>query len=157
MGFARIEGSPTGTRGESRDGDSRNGDKQIGGPPGGGVLRGVNLRSDGETRGDGARGKKASGLLMVEGVLYLWARNAGNSQLAWSTDHAKTWTWANWKFTQSFGAPTFLNFGRNYGNSRDDFVYVFSHDSDNAYEAADSMVLARVPRHRLDLGRVPGP
>ncbi|MDP7304428.1 MAG: hypothetical protein QGG09_15085, partial [Pirellulaceae bacterium] len=82
-------------------------------------------------------------------VLYLWARNAGNSQLAWSTDHAKTWTWADWKFTTSFGAPTFLNFGRNYSNARDNFVYVFSHDSGSAYQAADRMVLARVRQDRI--------
>ena len=28
-------------------------------------------------------------MLMVGGVLYLWVRNAGNSRLAWSSDHAK--------------------------------------------------------------------
>jgi hypothetical protein len=33
---------------------------------------------------------------MVDGVLYLWARNAmPGSQLAWSSDHAKTWTWSS--------------------------------------------------------------
>ena len=44
----------------------------------------------------------------------------------------------------SFGCPTFLNFGRNYAGGRDDFVYVYSHDADSAYEPADRMVLARV-------------
>lgn len=102
-----------------------------------------------EQKGDGARGKKASGLLMVDGVLYLWARNVGNSQLAWSTDHGGTWTWADWKLTTSFGCPTFLNFGRNYEGARDDFVYVYSHDADSAYQRADRMVLARVPKNRL--------
>ena len=64
------------------------------------ALRGVNIRSATvEQKGDGTDGKKASGMLMVDGVLYLWARNAGNSQLAWSTDHGQTWTWADWKFT----------------------------------------------------------
>jgi len=102
-----------------------------------------------EQKGDGARGKKASGLLMVDGVLYLWARNAGNAQLAWSADHGATWTWADWKLTTSFGCPTFLNFGRNYDGARDEFVYVYSHDADSAYQRADRMVLARAPKHRL--------
>jgi len=110
----------------------------------------VNLRSPSiETRGDGASGKKASGILMVDGTLYLLARNAGNSQLAWSTDRGATWTWGEWKFTKSFGCPTFLNFGRNYAGARDEFVYVYSHDNDSAYKPADRMLLARVSKTRI--------
>lgn len=121
LGLARISGSPP-------------------------DFRGVNLRSPtGEQRGDGESGRKASGMLMVDGVLYLWARNAGNSQLAWSGDRGRTWTWSDWRFTTSFGFPTFLNFGRNYAGARDGYVYVYSHDHDSAYEAADRMILARVP------------
>ena len=109
-----------------------------------------NLRAPSlEQKGGGARGKKASGLLMVEGILYLWARNAGNSQLASSTDHGGTWTWADWRLSTSFGCPTFLNFGRNYEGARDEFVYICSHDSDSAYRRADRMVLARVPKNRI--------
>jgi CubicO group peptidase (beta-lactamase class C family) len=119
----------------------------LGDPP---DFRGVNVRSaSGEQKGDGRAGKKASGILMVDGVLYLWARNAGNSQLAWSADHCQTWTWADWKFTESFGCPTFLNFGRNYAGARDEFVYVYSPDADGAYDPADRMVLARVPKARV--------
>ena len=109
-----------------------------------------NLRAPSlEQKGDGARGKKASGLLMIDGVLYLWARNAGNAQLAWSADHGATWSWADWKLTTSFGCPAFLNFGRNYAGARDEFVYVYSHDSDSAYQRADRMVLARAAKNRL--------
>ena len=113
-------------------------------------LAAENLRAPSlETKGGGASGKKASGLLMVDGVLYLWARNAGNSQLVWSADHGGTWTWPDWKLTTSFGCPTFLNFGRNYEGARDEFVYIYSQDSDSAYRRADRMVLARVPKNRL--------
>jgi hypothetical protein len=113
-------------------------------------FTGKNLRStSAEAKGEGAAGRKASGLLMVNGVLYLWARNVGNAQLAWSADHGATWTWSDWRFTNSFGCPTFLNFGRNYAGARDGFVYVYSHDSDSAYTPADRMVLARVPKTRL--------
>jgi CubicO group peptidase (beta-lactamase class C family) len=111
---------------------------------------GVNLRTPtGETHGDGPKGKKASGILCVDGVQYLLIRNAGNAQLGWSDDHGKTWTWADWKFTTSFGCPTFLNFGKNYTGARDHFVYLYSLDSDSAYEPADRMVLARVPKDQL--------
>lgn len=125
MGFARVSGGPE-------------------------DFTGANVRSpSGEDLGDGKRGKKASGMLMVDGVLYMWVRNAANSQLAWSTDDANAWTWADWRFTTSFGCPTFLNFGKAYAGARDDYVYVYSHDSDTAYEPADRMVLARVPKTRV--------
>lgn len=111
---------------------------------------GVNIRSEsGENVGMGPRGRKASGMLSLDGVLYMWARNAGNAQLAWSTDHARNWTWADWRFTTSFGYPTFLNYGQDYAGARDEHVYVYSHDADSAYEPADAMVLARVPRDRI--------
>lgn len=113
-------------------------------------FQAVNVRSpSGETRGEGAKGRKASGLLCVDGVPFLWARNAGNAQLAWSADRGTTWTWADWKFTNSFGCPTFLNFGRDYSGACDGFVYVYSHDAGRAYERADRMVLARVPKNRI--------
>jgi hypothetical protein len=82
-------------------------------------------------------------------VLYLWARNSTNSQLAWSEDHGATWHWADWRFTNSFGCPTFLNFGRNYAGALDTFVYVLSPDSQSAYAVVDRLVLARVPRSQI--------
>lgn len=121
--------------------------KVLGSPPN---ITGINIRSASiEQSGDGEAGKKAGGILMVDGVLYLWARNAANSQLAWSADHGAIWAWADWKFSASFGCPTFLNFGRNYAGARDRFVYIYSPDSDSAYAPADRMVLARVPVDRM--------
>ncbi len=125
MGLARITGTPD-------DFQAQN-------------LRAASL----ETVGDGPRGKKASGMLMLDGVLYLLARNAGNSQLAWSSDHGHTWTWTDWKFTDSFGCPAFLNFGKNYAGARDEYVYLYSHDNDSAYRPADRIVMARAPKNRL--------
>jgi hypothetical protein len=125
LGIARVEGGPD-------------------------HFTGVNIRAPTvENTLSGKAGRKASGMLMVDGVLYLWARNAGNSQLAWSADHGKTWEWAEWKFTTGFGCPTFLNFGKNYTGARDEFVYVYSPDADSAYQPADRMVLARVPKGRV--------
>jgi CubicO group peptidase (beta-lactamase class C family) len=125
LGFARVKGSPM-------------------------QIAGENIRStSGEQKGEGPSGRKASGLLMIDGTLFMWVRNAGNSQLAWSADQAKTWTWSDWKFTESFGCPTFLNFGRDYAGARDEFVYVYSPDTNTAYEPADRLVLARVPKNHL--------
>ncbi len=125
LGFARVEGSPA-------------------------DFVGINIRShSGEQKGAGKSGVKASGLVIVDGVLFMSARNAGNSRLAWSADHARTWEWSDWTFTSGFGCPTFLNFGRDYAAARDDYVYVYSHDSASAYEPADGMVLARVPKTRI--------
>ncbi len=125
VGFAKIIGSPT-------------------------DFQGVNIRTQsGERLGDGKKGPKASGMLMVDGVLYMLARNTGNSQLVWSKDYGKTWTWCDWKFTTSFGYPTFLNFGKNYVGARDEYVYIYSNDNDSAYLPADRMVMARVPRGKI--------
>jgi len=121
--------------------------KVTGSPP---DFHGVNLNAPtAEAAGDGKKGRKACGIVMVDSVLYLLVRNVGNSQLGWSTDHGATWTWADWKFTESFGCPSFVNFGKNYSGARDQFVYVCSQDSNTAYDRADRMVLARVPKDRI--------
>lgn len=114
------------------------------------AFTGINIRSmSGERVGQGQYGVKASGILMVDGVLYMLVRNAGNSRLAWSTDHGVSWRWAEWRFEESFGAPSFLNFGRDYSGARDEYVYVFSHDADSAYLSGDSTVLMRAYRSDL--------
>jgi CubicO group peptidase (beta-lactamase class C family) len=124
LGLARVEGDPL-------------------------DFRGVNLRSDSAERtGDGAKGPKASGMLMVDGVLYMWVRNTNNATLAWSADHGTTWTWG-FKFDQTFGCPAFLNFGKNYAGAADDYVYIYSQDGPSAYEPYDGVVLARVPKDRV--------
>jgi CubicO group peptidase (beta-lactamase class C family) len=124
LGFARIDGGPS-------------------------DFRGVNIRSaTGERTGDGRAGEKASGMTMVDGVLYMWVRNAGNAQLAWSTDHARTWRWG-FKLSESFGSPAFVNYGRNYAGAPDEFVYSFSQDGPSAYESSDGVVLARAPRSHV--------
>lgn len=124
LGFGRVSGTPQ-------------------------TASGTNIRSaTGEMTGDGRAGKKASGMLMVAGVLYMWVRNANNDgtacQLAWSDDHAQTWTWSAWKFNE-FGHCVFLNFGQNYSGARDGYVYMYSPDGSSAYTGADRMILTRVP------------
>ncbi len=121
--------------------------KVSGNPP---AVKGTNIRSmTGEKVGQGKFGEKASGMLMVNGVLYMLIRNAQNSSLMWSENYGKDWEHADWKFDISFGYPTFLNFGRNYEDARDNFVYIYSHDESSAYNNSDKFILARVPKNQI--------
>ncbi len=124
--------------------------KIIGNPPN---VKGTNIPSPDVQIGNGSKGKKASGMLAVDGVLYMWVRNVEygtgrQSQLAWSADYAKNWAWSKWKF-EELGYPCFLNFGKNYEGARDDYVYVYSPNTPSAYIETDEVVLARVPRTRI--------
>lgn len=71
------------------------------------------------------------------------------SLLLWSNDYGRNWSWADWTFETSFGCPTFLNFGQHYDGARDEFVYIYSPDAPTAYQLADGMVMARVPKDQL--------
>lgn len=113
----------------------------------------MNVRSSSlEQTGDGASGRKASGLLSLDGQFYLWARNAGASQIAWSDDEGASWTWADWKFETRFGCPTFVNYGKNYAGNNDGYVHIVSQDAKDAYTPSDQFILARVEKHEI-LGR----
>jgi hypothetical protein len=115
-------------------------------------FQGVNVRSAAEQLGDGRQGKKGWGILSVDGMLYLWLghadRRGSSAQLAWSSDHAKTWTFADWQFAE-FGLMGFVNFGRGYAGARDEYVYAYSHDGPRADTPADRFSLMRVPKSRI--------
>jgi hypothetical protein len=105
--------------------------------------------------GWGQDGVKASGLLMVDDVLYLFVRNYvvdddwHHSRLAWSTDRGRTWTWADWHFAETFGCPEFVQFGPNYADARDGYVYAVSQAGNSAYAFDPDIVMARVPREHV--------
>jgi len=124
--------------------------KIAGSPPN---VTGQNIVSaTGHKTSGGPEGRKASGLLMVDGVLYMWVRNlkkdGTGSSLAWSKDHARTWTWADWSFPE-IGYPVWMNAERNYEAAQDDFAYVYSPDTASAYKTSDHLVLARVPKDQI--------
>jgi hypothetical protein len=59
-------------------------------------FEGSNIRAPtAEHEHYGADGPKASGMLSVNGVLYLWVRNVGNNRLGWSGDRGRAWAWAD--------------------------------------------------------------
>lgn len=113
-------------------------------------LTGTNIRTPSADRvGQGPAGAKASGMIMIDGKLYMWVRNVNNARLACSTDHGKTWIWADWKFDVSFGCPNFINYGKNNAGAKDNYVYIYSVDDASAYKYADRMVLARVRKNNI--------
>lgn len=151
------------------DGDGFDGKKRrlslgfariVGDPP---QHRAEDFASDADTpMGGGNKAIKASGLLMVDDVLYMFVRNYRppdsddftNARLAWSTDRGATWTWADWHFADTFGCPEFVQYGKNYEGARDDWIYIVSQANDSAYGFSPDIVLARVPKTRVpDRGR----
>jgi hypothetical protein len=127
----------------------------LGDPP---DFRGEDFASDADTpEGGGPKGIKTSGLLMVDGVLYMFVRNYKppgsddftNSRLARSADRGERWTWADWHFSETFGCPEFVQFGRNYEGARDDYVYIVSQANDSAYDYSPDIVMARVPKNKV--------
>jgi len=127
----------------------------VGGPEG---FLGENIRAtSGETEGDGLAGPKASGMVAIDGVLYMWVRNTGNATLVSSADGGVNWE-GGFRMETSFGCPAFLNFGRDYAGAAsrssasalcDGYVYTYSPDGPSAYEPYDSLVLARVPKELM--------
>ncbi|MEJ1971794.1 MAG: hypothetical protein WDM96_04660 [Lacunisphaera sp.] len=125
LGFARVTGGP-------------------------GDFHGTNLATtSGDFTGDGRAGRKASGILMVDGVLYVLARNLDNAQLGWSRDRGVTWTWADWKIHDELWLSDLPEFWPELRRGARRLCLSYSLDRDGAYEAADRMVLARVPKDRL--------
>ncbi len=133
LGFARIYGDPP-------------------------VFRGEDFATNVDTpEGGGSSGIKASGLLMVDGVLYMFVRNYKppgsddftNARLAWSLDRGQHWTWADWHFADTFGCPEFVQFGPNYEGARDEYVYIVSQANDSAYGYSPDIVMARTPKNRV--------
>jgi len=113
-------------------------------------------------------GGKVGSILSVDGVLYgicgIWpGKNSLKtwssphvSRLIWSRDLGATWEQADWTFAEGastdFGIVSFLNFGRDYAEARDEFVYLYFTDSWWAWKTSAAPVdsfLARVPKGQM--------
>jgi Domain of unknown function (DUF4185) len=110
--------------------------------------------------------RKPTGLICVEGVLYLFYQNlaasaSGNefneapvASLSWSADYGQTWRshdepmFTDHVFTTGF----FLDYGKCNAHARDEYVYVYGLDfnwrSAPGFKQTD-LFLARVPKDRL--------
>lgn len=133
LGFAKIFGDPPNHRAEDLVSDA---DALMGGGP---------------------SGIKSSGMLMVDKILYMFVRNYKpansddytNSRLAWSSNLGVNWTWADWHFSDTFGCPEFVQFGKSYQQARDEYVYIVSQDNDNAYKFSPDIVMLRVSKDKV--------
>ena len=111
----------------------------------------TNIRSSAENTAYGPKDRKGSGMLAVDGVLYLLVRNDNkngrHSRIGWSTDGGRTFAWCKWNFKQ-LGHPTFVNYGKDYeGGGK--YVYLWSNDHPSAYASSDHFVLARVAAKQI--------
>ncbi|MEX0621393.1 MAG: PA14 domain-containing protein [Candidatus Woykebacteria bacterium] len=129
--------------------------KIIGNTGASGAWSGQDINSSIEEPGpNGSCGRKASGLIQVDGKFYVAVRNAdGNcsgtgSILAESTNGGTNWTYASWKFSE-FGYLLFMNMGQNYNKAKDNYVYLYSPDERSAYKVANNLALMRVPKDQI--------
>jgi hypothetical protein len=125
-----LWGDGGGFGGDNRIGRVAMGVTRIEGPPE--SYRGVNVNS-----GTGAEiatsfqgNGKSIGILSLGGKLYSWVnmenRDAPDHKLAWSDDYGATWEFSEWSFDSEIFTPaTFLNFGKDYSGSRDNYVYIY--------------------------------
>lgn len=114
---------------------------------------------------DGLASWKADGLTSVDGVLYMgvsqhsWAGHFGDfvqrtfeGSIVKSADHGVTWSpkpvsgrgmfpWV------SFSTPFFVQFGKDYQDAIDDYVYAVSNDG--TWNNGNFMTLRRCPRNRI--------
>ena len=113
--------------------------------------------------GWGGNGPKPTGMICVDGVLYLAFQNmlrtrkppfsvlsqhGSDAQIIYSNN--KGWFWvpalqniASPMFPgHKFGGPAFVNFGRNNANARDSYVYAVSSDQ---WDNGSNLRLGRVP------------
>jgi len=117
--------------------------------------------------GNGGDGPKPSGMISVDGVLYLAFQNllgkkppvhgtrsqhGSDASIVASKDYGQTWN-PEIKDLKApmfpgalFGGPAFINFGRNNEDARDGFVYAVSTDQ---WDNGSHLRLGRVPKERI--------
>ena len=144
--------------GETRDGLDV---EKFSGGPADYKIEKINPMND--YRGWGGDGPKPSGMICVEGVLYLAFQNmlrtrkppfslrsqhGSDAQIVYSTNKGKFWVPTLGNIVapmfagHKFGGPAFVNFGPNNANSRDGFVYAASSDQ---WDNGSNLRLGRVP------------
>ena len=113
--------------------------------------------------GWGGDGPKPSGMICVDGVLYfsfqnmlrtrvppfsLLSQHGSDAQIVYSTNKGHFWvptlgTISTPMFAgHKFGGPSFVNFGQNNANARDNYVYAVSSDQ---WDNGSNLRLGRVP------------
>ncbi len=129
------------------------------------IITRVNPMSD--YRGNGGEGQKPSGMISIDGVLFLAFQNlegkkptphlstsqhGSDAAITASRDHGKTWSPAIKDMKAPmfpgpmFGGPAFVNFGRDNAGARDGYVYAVSTDQ---WDNGSHLRLGRVSTDRI--------
>jgi hypothetical protein len=117
--------------------------------------------------GEGGGGEKPTGMISVNGVLYLAfqnllgkkppehghdSQNGTDASVVASRDHGKTWTPSIKDIKKPmfpgavFGGPAFVNTGRDNADAPDKYVYAISTDQ---WDNGSALRVARVPSDRI--------
>jgi len=117
--------------------------------------------------GNGGEGPKPTGMICVDGVLYLAFQNllgkkppvhgsksqhGSDAAIVSSHDHGQTWQPSIKQLKGPmfpgplFGGPAFINFGHNNQDARDGYVYAVSTDQ---WDNGSCLRLGRVPKDRI--------
>lgn len=111
---------------------------------------------------------KPSGIISVDGILYMsvsagnygeekyWKRQRYiNSWIITSSDYGKTWdreATDQYFFTGQLAGSSFLQFGKDYSEARDEYVYAYFPSSDEKvsfWENGDCLLLGRVHKEKI--------
>lgn len=117
--------------------------------------------------GWGGDGPKPSGMISIDGILYLAFQNmlrtrrpphslssqhGSDAQIVYSINKGHVWvpTLANIPAPMfpghKFGGPAFVNFGKDNADARDDYIYAVSTDQ---WDNGSNLRLGRVPKDRI--------
>lgn len=134
---------------------------RIAGTPEEGELTGTRLAVAGEVAPVWSGpdfNRKPTGMACVDGLLYVAVQDlakdtfdsAPAATISCSSDHGRTWTWdpsAPMFDGGVFTTVMFLDYGKDYADAPDDYVYVYG--IDHNWRQAQDIFLARVPRQHV--------
>jgi hypothetical protein len=104
---------------------------------------------------------KSYGIISIDGILYQWVSPGSGeegyreSRLYYSDNYGSKWSLVDWAFKSSYGIvnPTFCQFGKDYADSRDEYVYIYANhvkdDSSLDVQKPGEIVLMRAPAMAL--------
>ncbi len=130
LGFARIEGSPTN-------------------------LNPFNIWGGYNSLNPATFVGKCTDILCVDSILYAWVNTQNgippDFKLAWSADFGAHWNLSDWEFSSSgsFFPNSFINFGKNYEGSRDEYIYCYGGQLPYAHGFINDVYLMRTNKDNI--------
>jgi hypothetical protein len=150
-------GDGGGFGGTNSDGRVSMGFARIAGPPEEYVAININGGKNGQYPASFPSKGKTGGIIFVDGVLYARLNQQDgtwphvNHSLIWSDDFAASWKQSPWMWPKgkgNFKPNTFLQFGKDYAGSRDDYVYFYGRN-ETAWAQGTHSYMGRVHRAKL--------